>query len=161
MTKRILLSLALGLAAGALPLLAQQPGDPDYEYDEDLVEGFEGLGQDGSDYEYDEDSFEAAADQTAADPPAVAPPSGDEIDEFRAGLEQHWGGNLPALLAYLNRLDPGSGDNPEPPEEGSPSGWHPSTDYDEFGNVIETAEEKRERWRQRVEQKLRQLAASL
>lgn len=161
MTTRMLPSLALGLALGTLPLLAQDPGDPDYEPDQDLVEQYEGLGGDGSDYEYDEDSFETAAEQVAADPPAVDPPSGGEIDEFRAGLEQHWNGNLPALLAYLNRLDPGSGDNPEPPEEGTPSGWHPSDDYDQFGNVIETAEEKRERWRRRVEQKLRQLAGSL
>ena len=87
-------------------------------------------------------------------------PTGNEIDEFRAGLEAHWGGNLPALWAYLNSIDPAGGDNPEPPGEGAAPYWEPDDDYDDFGNVIETAEEERDRWRARVEQKLRQLSQS-
>ena len=89
----------------------------------------------------------------------LAPPNSAEVEEFRAGLEAHWGGNLPALWAYLNRIDPAGGDNPEPPGEGEAPHWEPDDDYDGFGNLIESAEQERERWRQRVEQKLAQLAA--
>ena len=159
MTTRTLLSLALFV--GALPVLAQEPGDPDYEPDDDLVEQYEQFGGGGSDYELDGGTFKDAQNQAAADPPSVVPPSADDVEEFRGALEQHWNGNLPALLAYLNRLDPLGGDNPEPPDEGSASGWHPTTDYDGFGNVIETAAEKRERWRRRVERKLEQIANGL
>ena len=80
------------------------------------------------------------------------------MEEFREALERHWNGSLPALLAYLNRLDPPGGDNPAPPGEGMESQWYPDDDYDQFGILLETAEEERERWRQRVEQKLQQIA---
>ena len=160
MTTRVLTTLLLALALGGLLLAAQQPGDPDYEPDEGLLEEYELLGEDAdSDYEFDEGTFEGAADLTAADPPAVAPPGSAEIKEFRAGLEAHWGGNLPALLAYLQSIDPAAGDNPEPPAEGGAPHWAPDDDYDGFGNLIETAEEERRRWRRRVEQKLGQMAA--
>ena len=160
MTTRMLTTLFLALALGGLPLAAQQPGDPDYEPDEDLVEEYELLGEDtDSDYEFDESGFEQAAGRTAADPPAVAPPSGAEVEEFRAGLEAHWGGNLPALLAYLQSIDPAAGGNPEPPAEGGAPHWAPDDDYDEFGNLVESAEQERARWRRRVEQKLGQMAA--
>ena len=120
-----------------------------------------GLGEEeGSDYELDGDAFDEAADQAGHNAPQVVAPTGSEIDEFRAGLEAHWGGNLPALWAYLDSIDPAGGDNPEPPGEGAAPYWEPDDDYDEFGNVIETAEEERERWRARVEQKLRQLSQS-
>ncbi len=151
-------SLVLGLALGVPFLLAQQPGDLDYEPDEELVEKYEGLGEGGSDYELDDGSFESAQNRVAGNQPVVLPPSPAQMREFRSGLERHWNGNLPALLAYLNRLDPAAGDNPEPPEQGAIAGWHPSADYDQFGNVIETAKEKRRRWRRRVEHRLRQLA---
>ena len=94
----------------------------------------------------------------AADAPGVAPPSAAEVGQFRAGLEAHWGGNLPALWAYLNRIDPAGGANPEAPGDGEAPYWEPDDDYDQFGNLIESAEQERERWRQRVEQKLAQLA---
>ena len=160
MTTRILLSVALGLTLGG-NLPAQQPGDPDYEPDPQAVDEYERLGEEeGSDYELDGDAFDEAADQAGLNAPQVVPPTGSEIDEFRAGLEAHWGGNLPALLAYLGSIDPGGGDNPAPPGEGAAPYWEPDDDYDEFGNVIETAAEEREQWRARVEQKLRQLSQS-
>ena len=161
MATRTLLSLALGLALGAGVLIAQAPGDPDYEPDADTVDQYERLGEEqGSDYDLDEGAFDQAAVQAAANPPTVVPPSGAEVDEFRAGLEAHWGGNLPTLWAYLDSIDPAGRDNPEPPGEGAAPYWGPDDDYDEFGNVIETAEEEREWWRARVEQKLRQLSQS-
>ena len=46
------------------------------------------------DYEVDEDLRK------------VIPPNSAEVDELRSGLEQHWNGNLPALLAYRDSLDP-------------------------------------------------------
>ncbi len=160
MTTRMLTTLFLALALGGLPLVAQQAGDPDYEPGEDLVEEYELLGEGtDSDYEFDEIGFEQAADRTAVAPPAVVPPSGVEVKEFRAGLEAHWGGNLPALLAYLQSIDPAAGDNPEPPAEGGAPHWAPDDDYDGFGNLIESAEQERERWRRRVEHKLGQMAA--
>ena len=161
MTTRFLLSVALGLALGG-NLLAQEPGDPDYEPNPDTVDEYERLGEEeGSDYELDGDAFDEAADQAGLNAQQVVPPpTGSEIDEFRAGLEAHWGGNLPALWAYLNSIDPAGGDNPAPPGEGAAPYWEPDDDYDELGNVIETAEEERERWRERVEQKLRQLSQS-
>ena len=88
----------------------------------------------------------------------MVPPSAAEVEQFRAGLEAHWGGNLPALWAYLNRIDPAGGGNPEPLGEGEAPHWEPDDDYDQFGNLIESAEEERERWCRRVEQKLAQLA---
>jgi len=160
MTSRILLSLALSLALDVGRVAAQAPGDPDYEADPDTVEEYESLGEEhGSDYDLDEDTFEAAADQAAADAPEVNQPSAAEVEQFRAGLEAHWGGNLPALWAFLNRIDPAGGSNPEPPGDGEAPYWEPDDDYDQFGNLIESAEQERERWRQRVEQKLAQLAA--
>ena len=160
MTTRFLLSVALGLALGG-NLPAQEPGDPDYEPNPDTVDEYERLAEEeGSDYELDGDAFDEAADQAGLNAPQVVPPTGSEIDEFRAGLEAHWGGNLPALWAYLNSIDPAGGDNPEAPGEGAAPYWEPDNDYDELGNVIETAEEERERWRARVEQKLRQLSQS-
>ena len=51
-----------------------------------------------------------------------------------------------------------AGGNPEPPGEGEAPYWEPDDDYDEFGNLIESAEEEREWWRLRVEQKLAQIA---
>ena len=160
MTHRKLITPALALLLGALPLAAQVPGDPDYEPGDELFEQYELLG-DGSDgdVDVDQDAFDQAQGQTVQAQPALAAPSGDEVKEFRAGLEAHWNGNLPALHAYLASLDPAAGDNPEPPEEGGAAGWNPTTDYDGLGNVIETADEKRRRWRRRVEQKLAQLAA--
>ena len=160
MTTRTLITSLLALALGALPLLAQQPGDPDYDPDNELFEEWELLGDSAdSEYEFDEEGFDAAAGRTAAAAPEVTPPSGDEVKEFRAGLEAHWGGNLPALLAYLQSIDPAAGDNPEPPEEGGSAHWAPDDDYDENGVLIESAEEERARWRRRVEQKLAQMAA--
>lgn len=67
-------------------------------------------------------------------------------------------GNLPALLAYLSRMHPLGSDNPEPPEEGTEAHRYPDANYEQFGNLPETAEGERERWRQRVEWKLRQIA---
>ena len=161
MTIRILLSLALGLFLGGGRIAAQAPGDPDYEPDPDVVDEYESLGEEaGSDYELDDGAFNEAADQAVANAPQVVPPTGGEIGEFHAGLEAHWGGNLPALWAYLDSIDPAGGDNPAPPGEGAAPYWEPDDDYDEFGNVIETAAEERERWRARVEQKLRQLSQS-
>ena len=160
MTTRILLSVALGLMLGG-NLLAQEPADPDYVPDPDAVDEYERLGEEeGSDYELDGDAFDEAADEAGRNAPQVVPPTGGEIDEFRAGLEAHWGGNLPALWAYLDSIDPASGDNSEPPGEGAAPYWEPDDDYDELGNVIETAAEERDRWRARVEQKLRQLSQS-
>ncbi len=119
MTTRVLLSVALGLALGG-NLLAQEPGDPDYVPDPEAVDEYERLGEEeGSDYELDGDAFDEAADQAGLNAPQVVPPTGSEIDEFRAGLEAHWGGNLPALWAYLDSIDPAGGDNPEPPGEGN------------------------------------------
>ena len=159
MTVRVLLFLALGLALGGAPVAAQAPGDPDYEADPDTVEEYETLGEEhGSDYELDEDGFDEAADQAAANAPEATPPSVAEVEQFRAGLEAYWGGNLPALWAYLNRIDPHGGSNPEPPGEDEAPYWEPDDDYDQFGNLIESAEEEREWWRQRVEQKLAQIA---
>ena len=160
MTTRILLSFALGMTLGG-NLLAQEPGDPDYVPDPEAVDEYERLGEEeGSDYVLDGDAFDEAADQAGLNAPQVVPPTGGEIDEFRAGLEAHWGGNLPALLAYLNSIDPAGGDNPEPPGEGAAAHWEPDDDYDEFGILIESAEEERARWRARVEQKLWQLSQS-
>ena len=159
MTVRILLSLALGLAPGISGIAAQAPGDPDYEADPGTVAEYENLGEEtGSDYGLDEGTFDEAADQAAANAAEVTPPSAAEVEQFRAGLEAHWGGNLPALWAYLNRIDPAGGSNPEPPGEGEAPYWELDDDYDGFGNLIESAEEERERWRQRVEQKLAELA---
>ena len=159
MTPRIVLFLALGLALGAGRIAAQAPGDPDYEADPDTVAEYESLGEEtGSDYDLDEDTFDEAAGRAAADAPEVVAPSAAEVEEFREGLEAHWGGNLPALWAYLNRIDPTGGGNPEPPGEGEAPYWEPDDDYDEFGHLIESAEEERERWRLRVERKLAQLA---
>ena len=155
MTTRILLSVALG---GNLP--AHEPGDPDYVPDPQVVDEYERLGEEeDSDYALNGGAYHEAADQAAAIALAVVPPSSAEVEEFRAGLETHWGGNLPALWAYLDSIDPGGGDNPAPPGKAAPY-WEPDDDYDEFGNVIETAEEEREWWRARVEQKLRQLSQS-
>lgn len=160
MTTRFLPSLAFSLALGAGSLSAQVPGDPDYEADEDTLYEFELLGEEtGSDYDFEQDSFDDATSRAAADPPGVSAPSGAEIEDFRAGLEAHWEGNLPALLAYLQSIDPAAGDNPEPPEEGGADHWEPDDDFDGFGNLIETAEEERRRWRRRVENKLAQMAA--
>ena len=159
MVARFLLSLALGLALGGGRMAAQVPGDPDYEADPDAVAEYESLGEEtGSDYEIDDGTFDDAADQAVANAPEVMPPGAAEVEGFRAGLEAHWGGNLPALWAYLNRIDPVGGDNPEPPGEGEAPHWEPDDDYDGFGNLIESAEQERERWRRRVEQKLAQLA---
>ena len=159
MATRILLSLAFGLALGAAGAAAQAAGDPDYEPAPDTVDEYERLGEEvGSDYHLDDAAFNEAAEQAAVNLPAVVPPSGAEVEEFRSGLEAHWGGNLPALWAYLTSIDPAGGNNPEPPGEGTAPYWEPDDDYDEFGNVIETAEEEREWWRARVEQKLRQLS---
>ena len=156
----MLRSLALGLALGAAGAVAQAPGDTDYEPDHHTVDEYERLGEEeGSDYDLDDGAFDEAADQAAANPPSVVPPSGAEVEAFRAGLEAHWGGNLPALWAYLNRIDPAGGGNPEPPGAGEAPYWEPDDDYDEFGNLIESAEDEREWWRQRVEQKLAQIAA--
>ena len=160
MTVRILPALVFGLALGVTGAAAQAPGDADYEPDPDTVEEYESLGEEaGSDYDLDNGAFDAATDQAAANALEVAPPSGAEVAEFRAGLEAHWGGNLPALWAYLNRIDPVGGGNPEPPGEGEAPYWEPDDDYDQFGNLIESAEEEREWWRQQVEQKLAQIAA--
>ena len=160
MTMRILLSVALGLTLGG-NLPAQEPGDPDYVPDPQVVDEYERLGEEqDSDYALNGGAYDEAADQAATNAPAVAPPSSAEVEEFRAGLEAHWGGNLPALWAYLNSIDPAGGDNPEPPDEGAAPYWEPDDDYDELGNVIETAAEERDRWRARVEQKLRQLSRS-
>ena len=74
---------------------------------------------------------------------------GDPFDEAtdQAGL------NVPQVV-------PPTRGNPEPPGEGAAPNWEPDDDYDEIRNVIETAEEEREWWRARVEQKLRQLSQS-
>ena len=160
MTTRFLPSLAFALALGGGSLAAQVPGDPDYEPDQGILDEYELLGEENeSDYEFEQHEFSGASGRAAADPPDVSAPSGDEIKDFRAGLEAHWGGNLPALLAYLQSIDPAAGDNPEPPAEGGAGHWAPDDDYDEYGNLIETAEEERARWRARVESKLAQMAA--
>ena len=113
MAARILLSLALGLALGAGGAAAQAPGDLDYEPDGETVDEYERLGAEQVlDYDLDEDTFDEAADQAAIDLPAMVPPSGAEVAEFRAGLEDPWGGNLPVLWAYLNRIDPAGGSQP-------------------------------------------------
>lgn len=159
MMARILVSLALGLLPAGDRLAAQAPGNQGYEANPDTVEEYERLGEEtGSNYELDEGFFDEAADQAAVNAPEVTPPSADEVEQFRAGLEAHWGGNLPALWAYLNRINPAGGRNPEPPADGEVPHWEPDDDYDGFGNLIESAEEERERWRQRVERKLGQLA---
>ena len=155
MTTRIFLALAVSLALGTASAAAQAPGDPDYEPNQDTVDEYERLGEEqGSEYDLDDGAFDEAADQAAA----VVPPSATEVEEFQAGLEAHWGGNLPALWGYLNRIDPAGGSNPEPPGEGEAPYWEPDDDYNEFGNLVESAEEEREWWRQRVEQKLAQIA---
>lgn len=51
-----------------------------------------------------------------------------------------------------------AGANPVLPGEGEVSRWEPDEDYDGFGNLIKSAEEERERWRQRVNQKLAELS---
>ncbi len=156
----LLSKLPLVLTLGG-NLLAQEPGDPDYEPNPDTVDEYERLGEEeGSDYELDGDAFDEAADQAGLDAPQVVPPTGSEIDDFRARLEAHWGGNLPALWAYLDSIDPAGGGQPRAPGEGAAPYWEPDDDYDELGNVIETAAEERDRWRARVEQKLRQLSQS-
>ena len=129
MTVRILLSLAFGLALAGGRLAAQVPGDPDYDADPDTVEGYNRLGEEhGSDYELDEGTFDEAVDQAAANAPEVVPPSAVEVEQFRTGLEAHWGGKLPALWACLNRINPAGGGNPEPPGEGEAPHWEPDDD---------------------------------
>ena len=119
MTVRILLSLALGLALGDGRIATQAPGDPDYEPDQDTVDEYERLGeQNGSDYDLDESTFDEVSGRAVGNAPEVVLPSAAEVEQFRAGLEAHWGGNLPAVWAYLNRIDPAGGGNPEPPGEG-------------------------------------------
>lgn len=160
MTTRFLPAFAFALALGGGPLCAQAPGDPDYEPDQDTLDEYEQLGEENeSDYDFEQGSFDDATSQAAADPPGVSAPSGAEIEDWRSGLEAHWGGNLPALLAYLQSIDPAAGDNPVPPEEGGAGHWAPDDDFDSFGNLIESAEEERRRWRRRVESKLAQMAA--
>lgn len=87
--------------------------------------------------------------------PAQPAPTDDQIKEFRGGLETYFNGNLPALVAYLGRLEPLSADNPSPSPAGS---WTPQPEYDDDGNVVVTAEEKRNQWRRRAEAQLRALA---
>ncbi len=111
----LLSKLPLVLTLGG-NLLAQEPGDPDYEPNPDTVDEYERLGEEeGSDYELDGDAFDEAADQAGLDAPQVVPPTGSEIDDFRARLEAHWGGNLPALWAYLDSIDPAGGGQPRAP----------------------------------------------
>jgi len=129
MTTRMLTTLFLAAALGGLPLAAQQPGDPDYEPGEDVLEEYELLGKDtDSDYEFDESEFEQAADRTAADPPAVAPPSGAEVNEFRAGLEAHWAGTCPRCWPTCSRSTRPSGTIPSrPPRAGCLTGCRTTT----------------------------------
>ena len=69
MTTRILLSFALGMTLGG-NLLAQEPGDPDYEPNPDTVDEYERLGEEeGSDYDLDGDAFDEAADQAGSNAP--------------------------------------------------------------------------------------------
>ena len=101
---------------------------------------------------------------TAA-PALAAPPSGDEIKQFRQALEAHWNGNLPRLLQYLRDLDPApSAINPNPPADGSPPRWSPSPRYgtDSLGNpvLIESAADIRNRYRRLVESELSRIAAA-
>ena len=159
MTTPPLAYLSLALALGTPLLQAQQPGDPDYEPDPETAQEYESLGEEhGSDHELEEGTFDEAANQAAANAPEVTSPGAAGVERFRAGLKAHWGGNLPALWAYLNRIGPAGEGNPEPPSEGAVPLWEPNDDYDRFGNLIESAEEKRERWRRRVERKLARLA---
>ncbi|MCY4593982.1 MAG: hypothetical protein OXC19_04200 [Bryobacterales bacterium] len=107
---------------------------------------YENLGEEhGSDYDLDEGAFDEAADRAVANATEAIPPSAAEVEQFRAGLEAHWSGNLPALWAHLNRIDPAGGGNPAPPREDEAPHWEPDDDYDRFGNLIESAQEERER----------------
>ena len=86
--------------------------------------------------------------------PGLQAPTDAQIKEFRGGLEEYFNGNLPALVAYLGRLAPLSASNPAP----SPAGpWEPQPEYDDEGNVVVTAEEKRNAWRRTAEARLREL----
>ena len=106
MTTRILLTVVLGLALGAVEITAQAPGDPDYEPDSDTVAEYERLGEEeGSDYELDGDAFDEAADQAGRNAPPVVPPTGSEIDEFRAGLEARAGGAEAAAPGWTPAAD--------------------------------------------------------
>ncbi len=154
------LPAALALLLACLPLAAAEPGDPDYEPDEDEVRRFEELAGQEPDYAADEGAFGEALQSASADPPDTAPPTGEEVREFRGALESHWNGNLPALLAYLGRLDPASASNPDPPGEGQAAGWSPRPDLDAHGNVIKSSGQKRREWRRRVERRLEQLAGN-
>ena len=99
MKTRILLALTFGLALGAASAAAQASGDPDDEPDQDPVDEHERLGEEaGSDYDLDDGAFDEAADQAAASPPAVVPPSGAEVEEFRAGLDSSAGPGYPRGL---------------------------------------------------------------
>lgn len=116
---RFLTSIAFARALAGGSLAAQVPGDPDYEPDQDTLDEYELLGEETeSDYKFDPDAASGATGPAASDLPDVSAPSNAEIKEFRAGLEAHWGGDLPALLAYLQSIDSSCGNNPEPPEVG-------------------------------------------
>lgn len=86
--------------------------------------------------------------------PGLQEPTDAQIKEFRGGLEEYFNGNLPALVAYLGRLAPLSASNPSPAPAGP---WEPQPDYDDEGNVVVTAEEKRNAWRRTAEARLREL----
>ena len=86
--------------------------------------------------------------------PGLQEPTDAQIKEFRGGLEEYFNGNLPALVAYLGRLAPLSASNPSPTPAGP---WQPQPEYDDKGNVVVTAEEKRNAWRRTAETRLREL----
>ena len=149
-------SFCLPSRAGRGRKLAQAAGDQDYEPDPDTVAEYENLGEEhGSDYDLDEGAFVEAADRARADPLEVVPPSAAEVEQFRAGLEAHWRGSLPALWICLDSIDPAGAGNPRQPGEGE----EPDDDYNQFGNLAESAEQERQHWRGRVEEKLAQFAS--
>ena len=86
--------------------------------------------------------------------PGLQAPTDAQIKEFRGRLEEYFTGNLPALVTYLGRLAPLSASNPAPSEAGP---WDPQPVYDDEGNVVDTAEEKRNAWRRTAEARLREL----
>ena len=112
----------------------------------------------------------------AALPAQVAPPTDEEIKEFRSALEEHLSGNLPARVEHLRKIEPGAMDNPEAPGAPSwsaepvhgtrivtesvpdPNGGPPVLVTRTETFVEKTAAEVTSIWRRQAEQELRRIA---
>ncbi len=112
----------------------------------------------------------------AALPAQVAPPTDEEIKEFRSALEEYLSGNLPALVEHLRKIEPGAMDNPEAPGAPSwsaepvhgtrivtesvpdPNGGPPVLVTRTETFVEKTAAEVTSIWRRQAEQELRRIA---